>query len=187
MIADWHADAHRRGHGVNAGIGGNVLANTITSMGQGVPGVDTVTNSAAFTMASMQRADTAFKARFVLYHRGAFEGTLEAIESAIADVQQGLQDTITENYDYNGTYDPGFFYVVVDDGSARRRVSLLNAIGNAIEDTRALGIRFAVFAPVVTTANVSMTITSAVGLGSSDGCWAPLVSRSRRSSTSRPR
>src|SRR5262249_29981592 len=40
---------------------------------------------------------------------------------------------------------------------------LVAAVGNAIEGVRALGIRFAVFKPVVVTANVSMTITSAAG------------------------
>jgi uncharacterized phage protein gp47/JayE len=147
-----------------AGSGGNVLANTITSMGQGVPGVDTVTNAAAFTSGIDAESDTAYKARFVLYIAGLSKGTLAAIQSAIADVQQGLQDTVTENADYNSTYDPGFFYIVATDASGTPSSDLLNAIGSAVEVTRALGIRYAVFAPVVVTANVSMTITSAVGL-----------------------
>jgi uncharacterized phage protein gp47/JayE len=100
-----------------AGSGGNVLANTITSMGQGVPGVDTVTNSSAFTSGFNAESDTAYRARFVLFIAALSKGTLEAIQSAIANVQQGLQDTVTENFDYNGTYDPGFFYVVATDFS----------------------------------------------------------------------
>jgi uncharacterized phage protein gp47/JayE len=149
---------------VNAGSQGNVLANTITSMGQGIPGVDTVTNSAAFTNGIAAETDTAFKARFVLYIAALSKATDEAIESAIEDVQQGLQYTITEDYDYNGDYDPGFFYVVLDDGTGSPPSQLLTNVGNAIDVTRALGIRFAVFAPVVTTATVSMEITSAAGL-----------------------
>jgi uncharacterized phage protein gp47/JayE len=148
----------------NAGSQGNVLANTITSMGQGIPGVDTVTNAAAFTTGIDAESDTAFKARFVLYIASLSKATLGAIQSAIVNVQQGLQYTITENYDYNSAYDPGFFWVAIDDGSGTPPSQLLTNVGAAIEAVRALGIRFAVFAPVVVTANVSMTITSATGL-----------------------
>jgi uncharacterized phage protein gp47/JayE len=128
-----------------------------------VPGVDTVTNTSAFTTGVDAESDVAFKARFVLYIAGLSKATLAAVEAAIADVQQGLQYTITENFDYNDTYDPGSFFVVVDDGSGTPSSQLLANVGNAINAVRALGIRFAVFAPVVTTANVSMTITSASG------------------------
>jgi uncharacterized phage protein gp47/JayE len=145
------------------GSGGNVLASTITSMGQGIPGVDTVTNAAAFTNGQDSESDPAFKARFVLYIAGLSQATKAAVASAIADVQQGLQFTLTEDFDYNGTYDPGSFYVVIDDGSGTPPSQLLTNVGNAIENVRALGIRFAVFAPIVSDVNVSMTITSATG------------------------
>jgi uncharacterized phage protein gp47/JayE len=150
--------------GQTPGSGGNVLAGTITSMGQGVPGVDTVTNASAFTSGLNAESDTAYRSRFVLFIAALSKGTLAAIQSAIANVQQGLQDTVTENQDYNTTYDPGFFYVVATDSSGTPSSGLLASIGSAIENTRALGIRYAVFAPVVVTANVGMTITSAIGL-----------------------
>jgi uncharacterized phage protein gp47/JayE len=146
------------------GSSGNVLANTITSMGQGVPGVDTVTNASAFTNGVDAESDTAFRARFVLYIAALSKATKAAIESAIEDVQQGLQYTIAENADYNGDYDPGSFFVVIDDGSGTPSSGLQDAVAAAVEQVRALGIRFAVFAPVVTTVNMSMTITEATGL-----------------------
>jgi uncharacterized phage protein gp47/JayE len=146
-----------------SGSGGNVLANTITSMGQGIPGVDTVTNASAFANGLDAEPDTSFYARFVLFIAALSKGTLAAIQSAIANVQQGLQETVTENFDYNGTYDPGFFFVVVSDQSGSPPDSLINAVGTAVENTRALGIRYAVFAPVDVTANVSLTITSGAG------------------------
>jgi uncharacterized phage protein gp47/JayE len=147
-----------------AGSAGNVLANTITSMGQGIPGVDTVTNASAFTNGLDAEVDTSFYARFVLFIASLAKATKTAIQAAIANVQQGLQETITENYDYSSAYDPGSFYVVVSDGDSAPSSDLLNTVGTAIDNTRALGIRFAVFAPVFVNANVNMTITSAAGL-----------------------
>ena len=149
---------------VNPGTGGNVQANTITSMGQGIPGVDLVTNAAAFINGIDTESDTAVKARFVLFLASLSKATKTAIAAAIEGVQQGLTFTITENFDYSGAYDPGFFYIVVDDGSGDPSAGLLANVGTAIEATRALGIRFAVFAPIVLTATVSLTITSASGL-----------------------
>jgi uncharacterized phage protein gp47/JayE len=146
-----------------AGSAGNVLANSITSMGQGIPGVDTVTNAAAFTTGVDAETDQAFKARFVVYIASLSKATLESVESAVIDVQQGLQYTITENFDYDGTYDPGYFYVVIDDGSGTPPSQLLTNVGNAIEAVRGLGIRFGVFDPTVTTADVTMIISSAAG------------------------
>jgi uncharacterized phage protein gp47/JayE len=149
---------------VNAGTGGNVLANSITSIGQGISGVDLVTNASAFENGIDAETDAAYYARFPLYLASLSKATDAAIRSAVASVQQGLQLTVTANYDYNGTYDPGFFYVVVDDGSGTPSDILLGSVGTAINAVVALGIRFAVFAPIVVTANVGMTITSAAGL-----------------------
>jgi len=149
---------------VNPGTVGNVQANTITSMGQGIPGVDLVTNAAAFINGIDAESDTAVKARFVLFLASLSKATKTAIEAAIEGVQQGLQYTITEDYDYDGAYDLGFFYVVINDGSGDPSEQLLGSVGTAIEATRALGIRYAVFGPTVVTVDVSMTITSAAGL-----------------------
>ena len=82
---------------------GNVLANTITSMGQGVPGVDTVTNAIAFTNGVDAESDAAYKARFVLYHRRALEGDESC--GSIGNRQcaaRACRITVTENFDYNG-------------------------------------------------------------------------------------
>jgi uncharacterized phage protein gp47/JayE len=145
---------------VNPGTQGNVLANSITSIGQGISGVDTVTNAAAFLNGIDAESDTAYHARFPLFLASLSKGDNDAITAAVLDVQQGLQLTITEDFDYDGTYDPGFFYVVASNGTPTLSSDLLAAIGSAVEGVRALGIRFAVFGPIALTANVSMTITS---------------------------
>jgi uncharacterized phage protein gp47/JayE len=146
-----------------AGSGGNVLANTITSMGQGIPGVDTVTNASAFTNGLNAESDISFYARFQLFIAALSKATKVAIFAAIANMQQGVQATITENFDYDGTYDPGSFYVVIDDGSGAPSDALMTNVGNAIEAVRALGIRFATFKTVVVNAGVSLTVTSGTG------------------------
>lgn len=149
---------------VNAGTQGNVLANSITSIGQGISGVDTVTNASAFTNGIDAESDAAFRIRFVLYLLSLSKATKTAIGSAIDNVQQGLTYTLTENYTYGGTYDPGFFYIVADDGTGFPSSDLLSSIGNAIDAVRAVGVQFAVFAPIVVTATPTLVITSAAGL-----------------------
>ena len=148
---------------VNAGTQGNVQASTINSIGQPISGADTVTNASAFANGVDAETDTAFRARFLLYIASLSKATKTAIGSAISSVQQGLSYIIVENYTYGGSYSPGFFYVVVDDGTRYPSGTLLSTIGNAIEAVRALSSTFAVFAPSVVTANVSMTVTTAAG------------------------
>jgi uncharacterized phage protein gp47/JayE len=148
---------------VNPGIQGNVLAASIAVLSTSIPGVDTVTNAADFTNGIDAESDMAFRLRFVLYLASLSKAIKSAIDYAVRNVQQGLTDTITENFDYAGNYKPGSFIVVVDDGTGHPSSDLINAVGTAIEAVRALGITFAVFAPVVTTANISMTIVSSTG------------------------
>lgn len=146
------------------GAGGNVLAAAITIITSPIPGVDTVTNSAAFTNGLNAETDTALRLRFVNFLASLSKATKTAVAYAITSVQQGLHYTLTENQDYNGTADIGFFYVVIDDGTGYPPSNLISTVSNAIEAVRAVCVRFGVFAPVVETANVIMTITSAAGL-----------------------
>jgi len=145
------------------GSGGNVQASTITVITSPIPGVDAANNSAGFTNGYDAESDASFRARFVLYIASLSKATKTAVNAAVLGVQQGLNDTITENQDYNGTTDMGFFYVVVDDGTGNASSSLLNAVGSAVDAVRPLCSRFAVFAPADVTASVTMTITSAAG------------------------
>ena len=149
------------------GTAGNAQINTVTVLATPIPGVDTVTNASAFDTSIDEESDPALRARFVLYIAGLSKATKTAIGSAIANLRQGLQYTITENEDYNGTQDYGFFYVVADDGTGYPDSELLASVANAVETVRALTTRFAVFAPVVTTANVAMVLTSAAGFNHS--------------------
>ena len=147
----------------NAGTEGNVQAGTITFIYSGIAGIDTVTNASAFANGADAEEDDAYRARFVLYMASLSKATNVAVKSAVANVGSNLTYTLTENYTYGGVYQPGFFYVVVDDGTGAPTSTLLNTVANAIEAMRGTSIQFAVFAPVVVTANATMVLTTASG------------------------
>jgi uncharacterized phage protein gp47/JayE len=142
------------------GSAGNVAAGSITSITQAIPGIDNVTNAAAFTNGFDAESDPAYQARFVLYIASLSRATDAAVRSAIANVQQGLQYTLTKNQNYDGTRCLGFFYAVVDDGTGVPSSTLLDTVRSAIGAYRGLTIRSAVFPPIVLTADIAMTITS---------------------------
>lgn len=146
-----------------AGTGGNVQAGTISVITSSISGVDSVTNAAAFLNGADAEPDADFRARFVLYLASLSKATKAAIGSAVRGVQQGLNYTITENENYDGTPNKGHFYVVVDDGTGQASVDLLAAVGIAIEAVRPFTGTFAVFEPSPLTANVGMNVVPATG------------------------
>ncbi len=146
-----------------AGSAGNVVAGAISLIGSAIPGVDTVSNAAAFVNGMDAESDAALRVRFIAYIASLSKATKGAVGYAVTSLRQGLQYTIAENADYNGAADMGFFYVVVDDGSGSPAPALLTAAANAIDAVRPIGSRFAVFAPAIVTANVSMTIATSAG------------------------
>lgn len=145
---------------VDAGSASNALIGQCNTLTSSIPGIDTVTNNSPFTNGIDAETDTAFRARFVSYISSLSKATKNAISAAIAGVQQGLTFTLTENYNYTGTLTPGYFYIVVDDGSGTPPSTLLSSISNAIDAVRGCTINFGVFAPVLQTANVALTVTS---------------------------
>ncbi|MBB5189609.1 phage-related baseplate assembly protein [Silvimonas terrae] len=70
---------------------------------------------------------------------------------------------LTENKQYNGTPQYGYFTVVVNDGTGNPSSTVLNAVANAVDAVRPLGSSFGVHGPVVVAAAVAMTITTAAG------------------------
>lgn len=146
-----------------AGTGGNVQAAAISVITSPIPGVDTVTNASAFTNGINAESDPALRLRFVAYLASLSKATKTAVAYAITTVEQGLDYTLTENYAYNGAYQPGYFWVAVDDGTGYPPSQLLTNVGNAIDAVRALTITFGVFAPIIETANVTMVLTTASG------------------------
>ncbi len=141
-----------------AGSAGNVQAGTISLIGAALPGVDTVDNSGPTAGGRDPETDAALRARFAAYIDSRSRATVTAIGYAVTTVQQGLRYTIQENVPQMGS-----FVVAVDDGSGAPPAALLAAVGTAIAAVRPLGSLWTVVPPVVSTARVSMSVTTSPG------------------------
>jgi uncharacterized phage protein gp47/JayE len=143
-----------------AGAAGNALVGTVTVIVGSISGIDTVTNTAVFTNGVDPESDPAFRARFILWVQSLSKGTKAAIGYALASMQQGVTYTLTENQNYDGSLNYGYFYAVVDDGSGAPSSTFLTSAANAVEAVRPFTSRYGIFGPVLVTANVGMTITT---------------------------
>lgn len=143
-----------------AGAAGNAQAGTITVISGSIQYVDTVTNSTTFVNGEDAESDDDFRARFVLWIASLSKATKAAIGYALSSMQNGVTYTLTENYAYNGTAQPGYFYAVVDDGSGTPSSTFISQAYAAIDAARGFTITFGVFPPTVVTANVVMVITT---------------------------
>lgn len=148
---------------VTPGLAGNVAAGAISALGQSISGVDGVSNPSAFVSGTAAESDAALRARFVNYLASLAKATKAAVGNAIASLQEGLTYTLIEDYTYAGAYQPGYFYVVVDDGSGSPPATLLALVSAAVDAVRACGTQFAVFAPVPITATMAVTVTATSG------------------------
>jgi uncharacterized phage protein gp47/JayE len=149
---------------VNAGTQGNVIAGAINTIVGTISGVDTVTNSAAFTNGVNAETDAAFKLRFQNYINTRFQATLAAILYAVTSVAQNITCAVNEYYNPALVYTPGYFTVYADDGSGNPPSGTLALISTAVNNSRALGIAYAVQGPTEIVANVSFTLTVASGV-----------------------
>ncbi|MCX7383185.1 MAG: baseplate J/gp47 family protein, partial [Alphaproteobacteria bacterium] len=154
---------------VVAGAAGNVQASAISLIAAVLPGVDTVTNAAAFQGGIDAESDDALRARFALFLDSRTRATGSAIAYAVGGVQQGLRHALLENRMADGTPMMGSFVVVVDDGSGAPSPSLLSAVGDAVEAIRPIGTVHAVQAPTV------LPVTVALGVDVADGANAGAV------------
>lgn len=144
-----------------AGAAGNAQAGTVTVITGSIQYVDTVNNAMTFANGADAETDDAFRARFVLWIASLSKATKSAIGYAISSMQIGVTYTLTENYAYNGTAQPGYFYAVVDDGSGSPPSTFISEAYAAIDAVRGFTVSFGVFPPVLVTANVTMVITTA--------------------------
>lgn len=148
------------------GSAGNVQAGSVTLLGTAVPGVDQVTNSAAFQGGLDAESDNAFRSRFQSFMASRSRATPAAVGFAVQSIQQGLDYAIQENVDQTGNPALGNFVVTVDDGTGYPSVALLASVQSAVDAVRPIASTFSIQAPSVVYANVSLTV--AFGLATSN-------------------
>jgi hypothetical protein len=148
---------------VVAGSAGNVAAGVISVISDAVPGIDTVTNGASFTSGADAESDAAVKLRFVLYINSRPQGTAVAVDYAIESIAQNLTFDLVENETLSGSFQAGYFYVVVDDGSTLASVpqATLQEVSTAVNGARPLTSQFGVFSRTLVTITISMVISGA--------------------------
>lgn len=144
-----------------AGVGGNAAAGTVTLLSTAIPGIDTVTNSEALVGGTEAETDRALQARFRAYIASLPRAVRVAIDFAVSQVQAGLTWSILEGQQADGSPAPATFTVVVDDGTGAPPPDLLTRVAASVEQYRPLGVSYAVVAPVLLLADVSMQITTA--------------------------
>lgn len=163
VIPAMAASEHATVQAITAGASSNVTAGAITVLGSAVPGVDSVTNAAAFTSGADAESDQAFKGRFPEFLESLNEGTPTAVENAVTNLQEGATCELVENHTTSGVFQAGYFYCVVDDGSGSPDGTFLANATNAIDRVRAIDTIFNVFAPTLLDVNVAGTLTIAAG------------------------
>jgi hypothetical protein len=144
-----------------AGSAGNVQAASVTLLASAIPGIDAVSNAAAFQNGLDAEADAAFRARFQNYIDSRSRATKLAVSYAVANIQQGLLYTILENQDPAGNPLMGSFVVTVDDGTGSPSSSLLSTVQTAVDAVRPIGSMFSIQPPAITLVNVSLALSVA--------------------------
>lgn len=155
------------------GVGGNVLAQTITQIVGSATypaptGVAAVSNALAFTNGADQESDAALKARFALFMQGRW-GTDAAIETAIDGVQSGLTFSLGDGIDQNGNSAPNFFTVLINElnQSTGPSSALISSVNTAVLAARAVGVPYQVIGPTLLTVSGSVTLQLAPGASTS--------------------
>ena len=144
-----------------AGSAGNVLAGSVSLLATAMPGIDSVSNSAAFQNGVDSESDVGFRSRFANYLDSRSRATPLAVGYAISSIQQGIQYSILENEDTSGAWRPGNFVVTVDDGSGSPPANLLATVAEAVESVRPVGVVYAIQPPLVLSVAISATLSVA--------------------------
>jgi len=146
------------------GVAGNVISGAIGLVASVIPGVDTVTNPAAFTNGMNAESDAAYKARFGLFLPALAKGTPIALESAVLGVSQNLSCAVLNCVaTIGGPAAYGYGVIAVDDGSGATPSATLAAVASASAGTSIvpLGATVSVVQAAVVYATVELTIACA--------------------------
>lgn len=143
------------------GTSGNASAGAICLLGTAVSGIDTVTNSAAFTNGGDGQTDAAVRAGFVTWLNSLNRATLSAIEGAVEAIATNIMVQGVENADTAGNFLPGNIVLYVDDGSGAVSDALIAEAYSVANEYRASPVSIQVVRPKVSNPTVSMTLTLA--------------------------
>ncbi|HKT53507.1 MAG TPA: baseplate J/gp47 family protein, partial [Caulobacteraceae bacterium] len=146
-----------------AGAAANAAPGAINTITSAIPGIDYCTNAEAATNGADQESDAAFRARFVKWINSLSRAIKVAVEVAAQSIGLNIVCRVIENYAYDGTWQPGYFQVIVDDGSGDPPASTLTLAAQAVEGVRGLCVTYGIFAPVVLPATVTFSIGVATG------------------------
>ena len=146
-----------------AGSAGNAAAGAIGLISGAAPGIDYVTNASPLAGGADAETDAQLRTRFLVFLASLPKSTLTAIGAAIEQLQSGVSYTITENFTYAGGAQAGHFSVVVDDGTGTPSGDFITTVANVVEADRPLTSTFEVNGPIVTTADLALTIAVAGG------------------------
>lgn len=137
---------------------GNVQASSITILASAVPGIDAVVNATPFTNGLDAETDAALRARFQNFIQSRSRATTQAVEYAVASVQQGLRFAVQENVNAAGASVMGSFVVTVDDGSGNPSATLLSSVRASVDAVRPVGSVFTVMPPTVVPTSIELSI-----------------------------
>lgn len=143
---------------ITEGSAGNAAVGEVDTLTTAIPGVDAVTNTAAITDGLDAETDSAFRERFRNTMKSLSKATEPAIAAAISAVRPGLGYNIVENYNFDGSPNDGYFYVVVDDGTGYPSQQIIYDVAAAIDECRPLTSTFEVYAPQIINADVTFDI-----------------------------
>jgi len=145
------------------GTAGNVIAGALSQITTPLTGIDTVVNAANFFNGFASETDAAYRSRFIGFIAALREGTVAAIEFSVTSTQLGAQVTVLENQNADLSANPGFLTVTVDDGTGAPSSLFITNAALAVGATRAGGIMWGVFPPVIIYANIAIMLTSVSG------------------------
>ena len=145
-------------------------AGSITVLTTAIPGVDTVTNASAFINGIDAETDAALPVALRALPGLALEGDQSGRRLRGHQRAAGAESTRSPRIrTMTAPTTPGYFYVVVDDGTGYPSTTLLTNVGNAIDAVRAAGQHASASSPRRSRPPTSaMTITTASGYTHAD-------------------
>ena len=156
-----------------AGAQGNIAAGSISVVASAVPGLDFVSNAGPLSGGYDAESDDQFRARFRDYINSRSLATTTAVAYALRSLQQNLRHKIFENRDATGTWMPGNFLIVADDGSGQLDATLQADIHEVTNRVRPVGSSFTV--RVTDVVPVTIVISIVPGTGTVDTTAASAI------------